>query len=102
MVTFKLVEKRAEHLVYWYYLRKGNEALRPGIIEGGWGNEITVMELGRRLGTGYFHRKNSMKWRRLSIQMKRERGATDLVGTGNETRNTIFTGTMQSKNLQNI
>lgn len=92
MVTFKLVEKCEEKLVYWYY-PEGNEEKRPGIIivnqlkeeieltelaEDDWEREIPANEINELIES--------------INQMKRENGGTDFLSLVTEPEHDIWYG----------
>ena len=92
MVTFKLIEKRNDQLVYWYY-PEGNEDTRPGDIvvdrvkevieitelaEDDWERDIPTREINNLIES--------------INQMKREDGETDLLGLVTEPEHNIWHG----------
>lgn len=92
MVTFKLIEKSEEKLVYWYY-PEGNEDKRPGtIIVNRLKEEIELTELAeddwdREIPTGEINELIE------SInQIKRENGETDFLSLVTEPEHDIWYG----------
>lgn len=92
MVTFKLIEKSEEKLVYWYY-PEGNEEKRPGTInvnrlmeeieltelaEDDWEREIPAGEINELIKS--------------INQMKRENGETDFLSFVTEPEHDILYG----------
>ncbi len=92
MVTFKLIEKTEDKLVYWYY-PEGQEDKRPGVIivdfkteeimitelaEEDWERDIPVEELNIIIES--------------INQMKRERGETDFIEKAAEPEHSIYYG----------
>lgn len=92
MVTFKLIERSEEKLVYWYY-PEGNEDKRPGIIivdclkeeieltelaEEDWERDIPVEEINELIES--------------INQMKRENGETDFLDLATEPEHNIWYG----------
>lgn len=92
MVTFNLIEKSEEKLVYWYY-PEGNEEKRPGVIvvdrikeeieitelaEDDWERDIPAEEINELIES--------------INQMKREDGETDLLALVTEPEHNIWYG----------
>lgn len=92
MVTFKLIEKSEEKLVYWYY-PEGNEDKRPGVIVvDRIKEEIEVIELAEEDWERDIAAEEINELIESINQMKRERGATDFVEPVTESEHSIYYG----------
>lgn len=92
MVSFVLIEKSENQLVYWYY-PEGNEDKRPGvIIVDRIKEEIDISEVAEEDWERDIPPEEINELVESINQMKRERGATDFVEPVTEPEHSIYYG----------